>query len=94
MKAIKELKLATNKVLDRKYRIQFVLQNKINFRQKKGEVLKLNKEPSNFFFFLSDVHSTWKFPGQGSNLGHSISPSRCNDNAQFLTYSAPREFPK
>lgn len=52
MKAIKELKLATNKVLDRKYRIQFVLQNKINFRQKKGEVLKLNKEPSNFFFFF------------------------------------------
>ena len=48
--------------------------------------------PSGAFFFFLAVRgrlgcagSMWKFPGQGSNPGHSSDPSDCSDNAQYPT---------
>ena len=35
----------------------------------------------------------WKFPGRGSNPGHSSDPSCCSDIAGSLTHCATRELP-
>ena len=45
-------------------------------------------------FFFPHTHSTWKFPGQGSNPYHSSDLSCCSDNTRSLTSCAIKEFQK
>ena len=44
------------------------------------------------FFYFSHTCSTWKFPGQGSNLYHNSDLSHCSDIARSLTCHITREF--
>ena len=46
-----------------------------------------------FVFVFCHAHSTWKFPGQGSNLGHRSDSSCCSDNTKSLTHCAIGELP-
>ena len=41
--------------------------------------------------FCGHAWGMWRFPGQGSNLGHSSDLSHCSDNAKSLTRGATGE---
>ena len=43
-------------------------------------------------FFWSHTYM-WKFPGQGSKLSHSSSPSCCSNTTRSLACCAPRKLP-
>ena len=49
---------------------------------------------SNIYIFFGCAPSTWKFPGQGSNLCLRSDLSHCSDHTRSLTHCSTRELPQ
>ena len=69
-----------------------------NGKKKKKKKKKKRKERNTlsgysalFLFCFDRTRGKQRFPGQGSNLGHSSNPSYCSNNARYLTCCATEE---